>query len=96
MNSNGPGHRSGPHDAGDHAQHDLARRGVGVDHRRDRAGGESVEVSLGGETMTRIEFYDRYRLFIPITHIRQFESDLLTMVHAEALARMEQEEELQR
>ena len=33
--------------------------------------------------MNRFEFYDRYRLFIPITHLRQFERDLQLMVHEE-------------
>lgn len=36
-----------------------------------------------GARMTRFEFYDRYRLFIPITHLRQFDQDLSTMLHEE-------------
>lgn len=33
--------------------------------------------------MNRFEFHDKYRLFIPLTHLRQFEADLYTVIHHE-------------
>jgi len=34
--------------------------------------------------MNRYEFYDKYKLFMPITHIHQFELDLYNVIHDEA------------
>lgn len=46
--------------------------------------------------MTRFEFYDKYRLHIPIPLIRQFESDLGVMVQEEVIREREWQEEVER